>query len=216
MKKEEMKTMFHLSFLEEVGNTVSHGVMALICLILIPFSSVLGYVEGGIIKSFGFSIFMICLFLMFLVSTLYHSMEFSSQHKYIFRKLDHICIYLAIAGTYTPVALTALTPPISIIILGIEWALVIVGILLKSISKYSFPKLSMFLYLLMGWIAIMFVPTIIKNTSITFMALILLGGILYSIGAVFYSKKQNATHFIWHIFIILASISHMVAILCFL
>ena len=105
MKEKTMRDMFKLTFGEEVGNAVSHGVMALIYLLLLPFVAVYSYIQGGIIRSVGVSIFMICMFLMFLISTIYHSMAYESQQKYIFRKLDHICIYLAIAGSYTPVAL---------------------------------------------------------------------------------------------------------------
>ena len=95
MKEKSMREMFHLSFGEEVGNAVSHGVMGLACLFALPAVAVYSYIRGGAIRATGVSIFVVCLFLMFIVSTIYHSMEYGSNQKYVFRKLDHICIYFA-------------------------------------------------------------------------------------------------------------------------
>ena len=156
--------MFKLTFGEEVGNAVSHGVMALLCLFVLPFVSVYSYLRGGVVRSVGVSIFIICLFLMFLISTIYHSMAYDSQQKYIFRKLDHICIYLAIAGSYTPVALCVVKGWVGILILVIQWSAVLAGILLKAISKRAFPILSTAIYLVMGWIAVIFIPFLIHSS----------------------------------------------------
>lgn len=148
---KSMRDMFKLSFGEEVANTISHGVMAALCLLLLPAISVYSYLKGGVLRCTGISIYMICLFLMFLISCIYHSMAFNSDQKYVFRKLDHICIYLAIAGSYTPIALCLIQGTAGIIVIGIEWIAVIAGILLKSISKQSHPVLSMIIYMAMGW-----------------------------------------------------------------
>lgn len=128
---------------------------------------------------------------MFLVSTLYHAMDHDSPHKQVFRILDHIFIYFAIAGSYTPVALCLIKGYQGIIILVIQWAMVIVGILYKSISIKSLPKLSLTIYLVMGWTAILFMPSIIQNSSAAFLWLIVIGGLMYSIGAYFYANKKN-------------------------
>ena len=194
--------MFKLTFGEEVGNAVSHGVMALLCLFVLPFVSVYSYLRGGIVRSVGVSIFMICLFLMFLISTIYHSMAYDSQQKYIFRKLDHICIYLAIAGSYTPVALCVVKGWVGILILVIQW---------KAVSKRAFPILSTAIYLVMGWIAIVFIPFLI-HSSFWFLFFIILGGVMYSIGVFFYAKHKKFFHFVWHLFINCASILHFIAI----
>ena len=117
----------------------------------------------------GVTICLIALFLMSLTSTLYHCMPFGSNHKYVFRKLDHICIFLAIAGTYTPVALTLIGGWQGFLVLVIEWTAVLFGILLKSISSKSYPKLSMMIYMAMGWAAIMFLPLLLQKASLTFL-----------------------------------------------
>lgn len=212
MKKESMRDMFKLSFGEEVGNSVSHGVMAALFLFATPAVAVYAYLKGGLVLSIGESIYMICIFLMFLCSCIYHAMEFGTNHKYVFRKLDHCAIFLAIAGTYTPILCSLVGGKLGLILLIVQWGTTIAGILLTSISKYSHKKLSMVLYMTMGWIAVLILPTLIAKASPLFLGLIILGGIFYTIGAIFYAKKFPYAHFVWHIFIILASIAHFVAI----
>ena len=199
--KDSMRYVYPLCFGEEVGNCITHGVMALLILFALPYYSVRAYLQGGAIKTFGTAVFLICLLFMFTGSCLYHSMPHETTHKYVFRKLDHIMILLAIAGTYTPICLNLMNNWKGYTILAIEWVMVIAGILLKSIATKSYPKLSMVIYMVMGWLAI-------------FIILIALGGIMYTMGTFFYSKPQKRYfHFVWHIFIILASICHLLAIL---
>lgn len=213
MEEKTMRNSFQLSFGEEVGNAVTHGIMAFLCLISLPTAAVYSYKIGDVSRAIGVSIFIICLFLMFLTSTIYHTMEHNTQHKYIFRKLDHICILFAIAGSYTPIAITLIQGSEAVWILLIEWTMVIAGILLKAISKRSFPKLSMTIYMVMGWTAILFLPKLLSVGTPLFFGLILGGGLMYTIGAFFYSKPQHKYfHMIWHICINVASILHFIAI----
>ena len=212
MEEKTMRDMLPLTFKEEVGNAISHGVMALLCLGLLPFSAVYSYMKGGTIRAVGVSIYIICLFLMFLISTIYHSMDYQTEQKYVFRKLDHICIYLAIAGSYTQIALCVVQGWIGILILILEWGAVIAGILLKSISKKSYPILSTTIYLIMGWTAVFFIQPLLNQASILFLLLIVAGGVMYSAGVFFYSKHKNYFHFVWHLFINAASILHFIAI----
>lgn len=213
MKEKSMRDMFRLGFGEEVANCVSHGVMALILLFALPASAIYTYDKGGTLLAVGVSVFIISLFFMFLVSTIYHCMPYNTDHKYVFRKLDHICIYFAIAGSYTPIALTLIGGWQGYTILVIEWGAVFGGILLKSISSRSFPKLSMTIYMIMGWTAILFLPSLLEKASPLFLSLIVGGGVMYTIGAFFYSKPHKRFfHSIWHLCINLASILHFIAI----
>ena len=143
MAQKLMREMFRLSFGEEVGNAVSHGVMAVITFILLPLFAVYSYIQGGVIRAAGTSIYLMCMFFMFLTSTIYHSMSYGSPQKYVFRKLDHIGILFAIAGSYTPVCLSLIQGTSGIVILIIEWSMVLAGVLLKAIAKRSYPILSM-------------------------------------------------------------------------
>ena len=146
-KKDSMRYVYPLCFGEEVGNCITHGVMALLILFALPYYSVRTYLQGGAIKTFGTAVFLICLLFMFTGSCLYHSMPHETTHKYVFRKLDHIMILLAIEGTYTPICLNLMNNWKGYTILAIEWIMVIAGILLKSIATKSYPKLSMVIYM---------------------------------------------------------------------
>ncbi|OCN04990.1 hemolysin III [Erysipelotrichaceae bacterium MTC7] len=216
MAKNGLKDMLKLSFGEEVFNAVSHGVMILVMLCLIPFGAVYSYTVGGTLRAVGVSIFTICIFLMFLSSTLYHTMAFDSPHKVVFRILDHICIYLAIAGSYTPVALCVIQGWEGTVILIIQWLMVFIGILYKTLSPKSLPKLSLTIYLVMGWSVILFLPVLLRSANFTFLMWIVAGGLLYSVGAYFYSRKWAYAHAIWHIFIALASICHLIGIIFYM
>ncbi|NLY37150.1 MAG: hemolysin III family protein [Tissierellia bacterium] len=211
-----IKKMVKLTFNEEVANVITHSIMTLIFLFLLPFSAVYSYIQGGVLLSFGTSVFVICIFFMFLISTLYHSMAYDTPHKVVFRILDHIAIYFAIAGSYTPIALSLIGGWKAIVILIVQWSCVIFGIFYKAVAKKEYPKFTLTLYLIMGWTAILFMPTLIKNSKPLFLVLIVLGGVLYSVGAYFYTRKKKWAHMIWHIFINAASISHFIAIVFYL
>ena len=207
----------HFVLVKKLGIVLRMGVMGILILFSLPYYSVRAYLRGGAIETLGTAVFLICLLFMFCGSCLYHSMPHETTHKYVFRKLDHIMILLAIAGTYTPICLQLMNNWKGYVILAIEWVMVIAGILLKSIATRSYPKLSMTIYMIMGWLAIFILPTLIRETKPIFIILIALGGVMYTIGTFFYSKPQKKFfHFVWHIFIILASICHMIAILYFM
>lgn len=211
------KKIIDLSFKEEMGNAVTHGVMALLLLGLLPVLSVYSYLEMGVISSIGISIFMISLFLMFLASTLYHVMAHDSKHKEIMRIIDHSAIFIAIAGSYTPVALSIIKGWQGILVLVIQWTMVVGGIIYKSLTLKKSKKISLMIYLTMGWIAVLFLPQMVQNSSLFFVLWILIGGLMYSIGAWFYSQIHRPYfHFIWHLFIDLAAISHLIAMVFYL
>ncbi len=215
--ERSLRGVIPLSFGEEVGNSVSHGVAALIFIFLLPFTAVYMYMEGGVEYAVGGSIYVISILLMFLTSTLYHSMAHNTKHKYIMRLLDHSFIYIAIAGTYTPIAISVIGGFWGMTALLIQWIAAVFGILYKVLSPKVSSKVSMVFYLVMGWMAVVFAPLIIRETSWVFISLILLGGISYTVGAWFYSQKErNYFHMIWHFFIIIASGLHYVAIVFYI
>ena len=212
-----MRLNRRLTFSEELGNTITHGVMAAATLILLPIGSLWGYFHGGYAAATGISIFIMSLLLMFLSSTLYHAMYHNSKHKAVFRILDHIFIYVAIAGSYTPVALVIIGGWKGILIVVIQWIIVLVGILYKSLATKAMPKLSLTLYLVMGWIAIFFFPTLLRRANTVFLVLVVLGGVMYSIGAYFFAHDyKKYYHMIWHLFINVAAILHLIGIGFFL
>ena len=140
-----------------------------------------------------------------------------SQHKKVMRILDHIFIYVAIAGSYTPVALVLIRGWQGTLILIVQWTMVLFGVLYKSILHQAIPKASIIIYLSMGWVAVLFLPTLLAVASPSFLALIVLGGLLYSVGAWFYRQKHRPYfHFIWHLFVNFAALSHLLAMLIFI
>jgi len=202
---------------EEIGNSVSHGVMALTVLGGIAPTAIHAYMKTGALAAVSTSIFMCSLFLMFLSSALYHSMTAESREKQVMQILDHIFIYVAIAGTYTPIALMVIGGWQGIVIASLQWAMVIFGILYKSLAKRKIPKISLTIYLVMGWSVVFVAPMFIRNASIGLQLLILGGGLFYSTGAYFYAKKgKRFFHMIWHFFVNLGAICHFLGVLLFL
>ncbi len=212
-----MKKSYIPTFGEEVGNSVSHGVMLIATLFALPFAAVWAYAHGGTVDAFGVSVFVMSLFMMFTASTLYHSMQPDSGHKAVFHILDHIFIYVAIAGSYTPVALSVIGGWQGVAITVVQWTMVLFGIFYKSLSRRSIPAVSLTIYFVMGWMVVFSLSKFVRNASWQLLALIVAGGILYSIGAAFYAKKGfRYHHLVWHLFIDLAAICHFIGIVFYL
>ena len=215
--KAEVKNIKKLSFKEEVANVVTHGVSALGVLGMYPVAVVYAYSHGRMIDVVGVSIMSVSLFMMFLMSTIYHAMDFGTKHKAVMKILDHIFIYVAIAGTYTPIALSIIGGWQGWVMFGIQWAAVICGIFYKSLSKKSLPKVSLSIYLIMGWTIVFFFPLFLKHASTALFLMILGGGLFYSVGSIFYAKKDlKLQHMIWHLFVMAGAITHYIGIVFFL
>lgn len=213
------KALYVPTFGEEIANAVSHGVMTLAALAALPFAAVWAYVHDaqGVLAAVSVSIFVISIFLMFLASTLYHSMDPSSRHKEVFHILDHIFIYVAIAGSYTPIALSVIGGWQGVVITVVQWAMVLFGIFYKSLSRRSIPAVSLTIYLVMGWTILFFLPLFIRRASVPLLWLIAAGGVLYTVGAWFYARKGfRYHHLVWHLLINLAVACHFVGIVFFL
>ena len=196
---------------------MSHGVMAILVLCALPLAAVRGFITEGVVGAVCASVFAISLLCMFLGSTLYHSMAHETRHKEIFHILDHIFIYVAIAGTYTPIAVSVIGGWQGWLIVALQWAMVIFGIFYKSLSRKSIPAVSLTIYLIMGWTVVFFFPLFWNNASTGLLSFIGLGGILYTIGAWFYARKGFVYHhLVWHLLINLAAAAHYVAIVFYL
>ena len=211
-----LKLSKRLSFGEEVANSITHAVGAVAMLVLLPITAIYSYHHYGMQAAVGMSIFDISLFLMFMSSTIYHSMQYDSPQKFVLRIIDHSMIYIAIAGSYTPVALSLLGGWLGYLIIVLQWGATIFGILYKIFAKKINDKFSLFLYLLMGWLVVFIIPSIISKTGVVFLSLMLAGGLAYTIGAIFYARKRPYDHMIWHLFILLASILQYIAIVHFM
>ena len=216
---EKKKAVYVPTAGEEIANVLSHGVMALAMLAALPFAAVWAYTHDpeGVRAAFSVSVFVISVFLMFLVSTLYHAMRPASRHKEVFHVLDHIFIYVAIAGSYTPIALSVIGGWQGLLIAGLQWAMVVFGIFYKSLSRKTIPALSLTIYLVMGWTIVFFMPLFVRQASTPLLALIAAGGVLYTLGAWFYARQGfRYHHMVWHLLINLAVAAHFTGIVFFL
>lgn len=197
---------------EEKLNTISHGfgvILGIIGLIVLlvfntyktPFSVFSLVVYGGSI------------ILLYAASTLYHgTINIALKEKY--RILDHSSIYVLIAGTYTPVALITLENGNGWLIFWVVWGIALVGVVLKLFFTGKFETLSLLLYLAMGWLIVFDYQNLIHNVSETGLMLVLLGGLLYTVGILFYAiKKIPYNHFIWHLFVLGGSLAHFFFVL---
>ena len=215
--RAERKPVYVPTVGEEVANAVSHGVMVCLTLAALHFAAVHAYLHAGALAAFATSVFVISLLLMFLGSTLYHSMHPASRHKEIFHILDHIFIYVAIAGTYTPIALSVIGGWQGIFITILQWVMVLFGIIYKSLARRSIPAVSLTIYLVMGWTIVFFMPLFVRHASTPMLVLIAVGGLLYTAGAWVYARKGfRYHHMVWHLLINVAAISHFVAIVFYL
>lgn len=193
--------------------------MSLLTLMALPFAAVWAYTHAAapVAGAVSVSIFAISIFLMFLASTLYHSMNPRSRHKEIFHILDHIFIYVAIAGSYTPIAIAVIGGWQGIFITALQWAMVLFGIFYKSLSRRSIPAVSLTIYLVMGWTIVFFMPLFVRHASAQLLVLIAAGGICYTLGAWFYARKGfRYHHMVWHLLIDAAVVCHFTGIVFYL
>jgi hemolysin III len=176
--------------------------------------------SGSPWKVVSFSIYGASLFLLFFFGTLYHWLPLSAGGKYqTFRKLDHIAIYLLIAGTYTPFCLNTLRGPWGWTMFGIIWGMAIFGMALQSIYIDVWRWVTTLIYIFMGWAVLFAVKPLIDGLSMGGIAWLVAGGVIYSIGGVIYTIKKPdlhpkfGYHELWHTFVLLGAACHFIAIL---
>ena len=146
-------------------------------------------------------VYAVSMMMMFLSSTLYHSVR-DPDLKLLLKVFDHSAIYLLIAGTYTPLMLLTVGGWLGGVTIGLIWGIALVGVLFKCFARGRFPKLSIIAYLAMGWLAILFIYPLYQALPADGMWLLVNGGLCYSIGVLFYvAKKVKYTHSIWHVFV---------------
>ncbi|MGO2892441.1 MAG: PAQR family membrane homeostasis protein TrhA [Enterococcus devriesei] len=202
----EMKFSRKYQITNEVLNAVTHGVG--VVLSIVGFVFLLRKAETGL-DYVSFTIYGVSLLLLFLASTLYHSLIFTKAKK-VFQVFDHCSIYLLIAGTYTPYCLLYIKGTIGIVLLSIIWLAAIVGIVYKSLTLSqvkSVSKLSTILYNVMGWAVVIALPSLYQNVGLKGLLLLVGGGVAYTVGSVFYSmKNKRFMHVVWHLFVMLGAL----------
>ena len=199
---------------EEIANGITHGIgvgLAIAALVLLM-------VKGGTTKEIlAYLAFSVSAIILYLMSTLYHSLALGELSKKLFHKFDHMTIYLLIAGSYTPFSLLAIGGTRGTVICIFLWIGCLIGLLLNLFAFGRFRVFHMILYISLGWIAILFLPQIIVNLGSTGVLFLILGGVMYTVGFFFYSTNLfKFSHMTWHIFTLLGSLFHFFAVFYFL
>ena len=197
---------------EEIANSVSHGVGLVAALGVSPFVIAHASRQGGAVAAVGASVFATTVALLYLASTLYHALP-RGRAKHVFRIIEHSAIYLLIAGTYTPFTLGVLRGPWGWTLSALIWILAVAGVLLKSVGGVRHPKLSMVLYLGMGWLMVIAVRPLWLRVPLSGLVWLLLGGLAYTAGVAFYgAKRLRYGHFVWHLFVLAGTTCHFIAV----
>ena len=204
---------------EELANAISHGIGLFLSIIATSVIVIFAILKGDAWLVFSTAIFGTTLVLLYFSSTMNHSLS-QGKAKDFFHNFDQIAIYLLIAGTYTPIALSVIRHDWGLVMFGIEWGLAISGLLTKAFIPNRFERgVNIFViisYVIMGWLLLFFLIPLFENLSTASLVLLLLGGLFYTFGILFFNmKKLKFSHLIWHLMVIGGSICHWLAIFLF-
>jgi hemolysin III len=204
-----------LSKKEEVINAATHGIGVGLAIAGFVLLMLFAFTEGSVYHRVGFTIFGASMVVLYLASTLYHAFSHPVR-KQLFRKFDHMSIFLLIAGTYTPFCLNALPGWVGWTIFGIIWACAIAGIVLKTFYTGRHENISTFLYIIMGWLVLPAIKILFDSTSLSTFIFLIGGGIFYTLGTYFFVKDKRYYHSIWHLFVLGGSTCHFFSVLSLL
>jgi len=197
---------------EEKLNIWSHAFGLLLSLIAFPFLIIKALQFSGFLKPISFIIYGTSLIILYAASTFYHAAKNAIKRRRL-NIFDHAAIYVLIAGSYTPYCLVALDSTLGNYMVIFVWLFALVGIILKLFFTGKFNIISTAMYLLMGWQVVFFIKPLMENLSSYSLNLLFLGGVFYSIGAILYViKKLSYNHAIFHLFVLLGSISHFLSV----
>jgi len=214
MEKENQEKAAYrkLSAREEIFNSITHGIGTLLSIAALVMLIVFAVMKGDTWHVVSFTIYGSTLVLLYLCSTLYHTFT-KEKLKNLFARFDHVSIFLLIAGTYTPILLTSLRGVWGWTLFSIIWTVAIAGAIIRSIYLHRFRKLMVAIYLIMGWMFVLAGQQIYLNLPTLSITFLVLGGIAYSVGVIFYMwRSLPYSHGIWHLFVLAGSILHFFAI----
>jgi hemolysin III len=198
---------------EEIAHAITHGLGALGSVIGLVLLIVLAVREGSVTLLVGVTVFGVSMVLLYTASTFYHALT-SQRAKHVFELLDHGAIYLLIAGTYTPFCLVSLGGRWGWTVFGVAWGLAILGIIYEVVLRRPWKRLSLVFYLALGWLMVIAIEPLMAALPTEALRLILLGGVCYTGGALFYAWRGFPYHHaIWHLCVLAGTTLHYVTIL---
>ena len=200
---------------EEITNSITHGIGVLLSIAALVLTIIISSTHHNIIGIISSIVYGTTMILMYLISCLYHSMSPNIKAKRVFRIIDHCDIYLYIAGCYTPFCISLIGGSIGWTLFGLVWGCAIIGVLLNAINLEKNKKISLILYLVMGWMVLISIKPLINKLPINGLLLLLAGGIIYTIGAIIYKigSKKRYFHSVFHVFVLIGSILQFFSIL---
>ncbi|HHX8539958.1 hemolysin III family protein [Vibrio diabolicus] len=201
---------------EELANTITHGIgmiFGIVGLILLLIKAIDQQADTLTLASMA--VYGASIIVLFLASTLYHAIPHPNAKRWL-KTFDHCAIYLLIAGSYTPFLLVSLRTPLAFGLMIVIWTIALLGIIMKVAFVYRFKKLSLMTYLVMGWLSLIVIYQLAINLDIGGLTLLAAGGIVYSLGVIFYvAKRIPFNHAIWHGFVLAGCVCHFFAIYYF-
>jgi hemolysin III len=200
---------------EELANAITHGLGTVLSITGLVLLIIFASMKGTVWHVVSFTIFGVTMLLLYTASTLVHSFP-EGKAKDLFETFDHSCIYLFIAGTYTPLLLVTLRSPLGWTMFGIVWGLAIGGVVFKAFFTKKFLVLSTLFYVMMGWLIVFMWNPLQELLMPGGIRLLIIGGILYTFGSVFYIWRGFPYHHaVWHLFVVAGSVMHFFAILLY-
>lgn len=200
----------------EKFNSVTHLIGAALAIAGLSILVTIAVLQRDLLKVVSFSIYGATLVLLYGLSTIYHSVR-NRRAKAILQVLDHNAIYLLIAGSYTPIALVTLRGTWGWTLFGLSWGLALFGIVQEmTLGRYT-RRLSMALYLLMGWLVVIAIKPLTQAMPVPGLVWLVVGGLVYSLGIYFYVHGERRRHFhgIWHLFVLGGSFCHFICMLLY-
>ncbi|MBC5783799.1 hemolysin III family protein [Ramlibacter sp. USB13] len=198
---------------EEVANSLSHGLGAVLAAIFSP-QLIQHALDAGAVHGLAAAVYCASMILLFSVSAAYHWLP-PGATKDLLRRLDHAAIFLFIAGTYTPFMLGSLAEDGGYWVLGLVWLIATAGTVAKCANRLTHPVLSTAAYLVLGWLSVFILDPLLRTVPQEGLALIVSGGVLYTLGAIVFHLDERVpyAHFVWHLLVLGASGCHFVAVL---
>lgn len=197
---------------EEIANSITHGIGALLSVAGLTLLVAYAVMQNDVWRIVSFSVYGASLVMLFLASTLYHAFTHEPT-KRVFKLLDHCAIYFLIAGTYTPFLLVSMREGSGWLLFIAIWGLALVGVAFKLVFKQRFKKISVFTYLIMGWLIVLASSELVETVAMGGVYLLVAGGLAYSVGVIFYvGHRIPYNHAIWHLFVLAGSVLHFFSV----
>jgi len=208
-----MSNIYNYTKREEMMNVLTHWIGAMLVCLGTGYLIMLSVLTDSTVKIVSVFIYGFSMIMLYCASTLYHFAE-SEDAKKKLKVIDHSSIYILIAGTYTPFLLINLKGVVGMTLFVIVWSMALLGITAKVFFFNKFKRISLVVYLVMGWLIVFAIKPLIHSINVTGLVFLALGGLFYSGGVYFYRRKDKEFyHSIWHIFVLLGTIMHFFAVL---